>query len=201
MAFHVHAHDAPTSVVRDVLGSLYARSVAAAPGIVTGTIVFVVFLAIAAIVRAVISSATRRVGLEPTVSLLASRVISGAIVAFGLLTALAQMGLNVSALIAGLGLTGFALGFALKDVFANLVAGVMVLVYRPFALGDEISVAGQEGCVQEIRLRDTMLRHADGALVFIPNAKLVTEVVINKTERSHHRLRGSRPHRVPSSAG
>jgi small-conductance mechanosensitive channel len=99
----------------------------------------------------------------------------------GLLTALPAMGLDVSALIAGLGLTGFALGFALKDVLSNLVSGVMLLVYHPFRIGDQIKMGEHEGTIQTIRMRDTVVRAYDGRSIIIPNTKLITEVVINNT--------------------
>lgn len=173
-----------------VLDTLARKIVDAVPGIVSGLIVLAVFVALAFLVRTVVSATFRRVRLDPTVALLVSRFVAAIVVAFGVVTALGEMGVDIRALVAGLGLTGFALGFALKDVLANLVAGVMVLVYRPFRIGDTITVAGQCGVVEGIRLRDTLLRHEDGTLVIIPNSKVVTEVVVNRTEHDRHaRLR------------
>jgi small-conductance mechanosensitive channel len=86
------------------------------------------------------------------------------------------MGVNVSALVASLGLTGFALGFALKDALSNLLAGALILIYQPFRCGDTIKVAGCEGEVTEINLRYTILR-GDGKTHLIPNATLYTNTV------------------------
>jgi small-conductance mechanosensitive channel len=95
---------------------------------------------------------------------------------FGTVTALGTVGVNVAALVAGLGLMGFALGFALRDVLSNLLAGVLILLYRPFQRHDRIAVAGFEGAVVEIGLRYTTLR-ADDKYVLIPNATLFTNPI------------------------
>lgn len=98
------------------------------------------------------------------------------LVIIGLISALGTFGVNVSAMVAGLGLTGFALSFALKDVLSNALAGIMLLFYQPFAHGQRIKVAGFEGLVETIDLRYTEL-HTDEGKVLIPNAKLFTESV------------------------
>lgn len=95
----------------------------------------------------------------------------------GLISALGTLGMNVSALIASLGLTGFALGFALKDVVSNLLAGILLIVYRPFRRGDFISVTGLEGTVESIDIRYTVLR-TDTRRIIIPNGNLFTNPVI-----------------------
>ena len=104
----------------------------------------------------------------------ASRVI---FILFGVITALGTIGINVSAMVAGLGLTGFALGFAFKDIISNILSGVLVLLYRPFIVGDKIKVAGFEGEVISVDLRYTKLNSEEGT-VLIPNSKCFTDPVV-----------------------
>jgi len=101
---------------------------------------------------------------------------------FGAITGLGTMGINVSALVAGLGLTGFALGFALKDVLSNLLSGVLILIYHPFDVADRIAVSGVEGVVTKIDLRYTTLQNEEKKIL-IPNSSLFTNTikVLNKT--------------------
>jgi len=87
------------------------------------------------------------------------------------------IGINVSALVAGLGLTGFALGFALKDTISNLLSGILILLYKPFTIKDQIKISGYEGIVVSIDLRYTELSQED-AKILIPNAKLFTDPII-----------------------
>lgn len=171
----------PAPPLTDVFLNLQAKLLAAVPGMITAAVVFAVFLLVAWAGRRVIAYAAPRVRADTGAVLLLSRVYYYSIIIFGLITALGTAGLNVSALVAGLGLTGFALGFALKDVLSNLVSGIMLLIYRPFNIGDQIKMGEHEGTIETIRMRDTVVRSYDGRLVIIPNTKLITEVVINNS--------------------
>lgn len=109
---------------------------------------------------------------------LLGQVVKITLIVMGLITALGTLGINVTALVAGLGLTGFALGFALKDAVSNLLAGVLILFYQPFTVGDRILVTGQEGEVREIDLRYTTLNGNEGKRILIPNSSLFSNVVV-----------------------
>lgn len=172
---------APTPSVVGVFSDLQAKAAATVPGLVTGVVVFAVFYLVAHVGQRVIALTAPRVKADTGVVLLLSRVYYYGVLTFGLITALGTAGMNVSALVAGLGLTGFALGFALKDVLSNLLSGIMLLVYRPFHIGDQIRMGEYEGTIETIRMRDTVLRSFDGRYVIIPNTKLITEVVVNNS--------------------
>lgn len=165
--------------LRGAFTKFYSDFFDALPGILTGALIFLVFLIVAGIGRRLIARIAPRTGADAGVVLLLSRVFYYSVLTFGVLTALSNTGLNVNALFAGLGLTGFALGFALKDVLSNLLAGIMLLVYRPFQIGDHIKMGEFEGMIVTIRMRDTVLRAADNRSIIIPNTKLITEVVVN----------------------
>jgi small conductance mechanosensitive channel len=123
--------------------------------------------------------------------LLLGQISKTAVFAFGAITALGTLGVNVSALVAGLGLTGFALGFALKDALSNMLCGFLILIYHPFRIGDRISVTGLDGSVANIDLRYTTLTE-DGRAVLIPNSNLFTNPII--VQRNRERVPGSEPH-------
>jgi small-conductance mechanosensitive channel len=111
----------------------------------------------------------------PLGELLAS-VARISLLVLGLITALGTLGVNIMGIVAGLGLTGFALGFALKDSIANLLAGVLILLYRPFDVGDHIDVSGFAGKVITVNLRYTEL-DAGAQCVLVPNSKLLTDPI------------------------
>lgn len=94
----------------------------------------------------------------------------------GGITALGTLGVNVTAMVAGLGLTGFALGFALKDALSNLLAGIFLLIYRPFKRSDRITVADFSGTVISIDLRYTTLQGKEQKIL-IPNSVLFTNAI------------------------
>ena len=111
----------------------------------------------------------------PLGELLAS-VARVSLLVLGFITALGTLGVNITGIVAGLGLTGFALGFALKDSIANLLAGVMILLYRPFEVGDRIDVSGLAGRVMHVNLRYTEL-DSDNERVLVPNSKMLTDPI------------------------
>jgi small-conductance mechanosensitive channel len=172
---------APPTTLREVFSKLHADLLQALPGMFRGVLVFLIFLLIAWVGRRIIALAAPRVRADTGAVLLLSRVYYYGILIFGSITALGAAGLNVTALVTGLGLTGFALGFALKDVLSNLLSGIMLLLYRPFNIGDHIRMGEYEGTIETIRMRDTLVRAADGRLIVIPNTKLITDVVVNNT--------------------
>jgi small conductance mechanosensitive channel len=173
---------APPQSFTGVFDAFRVKAVAAAPALLTGAGVLLVFWIIASVGRRLIALAAPRVKADTGVVLLLSRLYYYGVLVFGFITALGTAGLNVGALIAGLGLTGFALGFALKDVLSNFVSGIMLLAYRPFHIGDVIEMGEFLGRIETIRIRDTLVRTNDGRLVIIPNTKLITEVVVNHTD-------------------
>ena len=94
----------------------------------------------------------------------------------GLITALGTAGINVSALVCSVGLVSFSVGFAFKDFLTNTLAGVLILLYRPFKPGSFISGINFEGCVEEINLRYIKLSH-EGTTILVPNSIMLTCVV------------------------
>ncbi|WP_447984471.1 mechanosensitive ion channel family protein [Nitrospira sp. Nam74] len=148
-----------------------------APKVGVGLLLFVAFWLAAVLLRAFFARLSRQADYNTAFILrLAGRTTSIALIVFGAITALGTMGINVSALVAGLGLTGFALGFALKDILSNLIAGVLILLYRPFHVNDYIMVTGLEGVVMEIDLRYTTLQKQEQKFL-IPNSVLFTNSI------------------------
>ena len=119
----------------------------------------------------------KKTEIDKNVLNLMGRTIKMILLILGFITMLSTLGINVSALVAGLGLTGFALGFALKDVLSNLLAGILILIYRPFQCRDHISVVGFEGTITEINLRYTSLQGKDKRFL-IPNSTIFTNPMV-----------------------
>lgn len=108
-------------------------------------VIFVVFFILARIIKRIITNNAERLRLDRSLTSLLARTSSITLIIFGTVTALATLGVNVSALVAGIGLTGFAIGFALKDTISNFLSGVLILLYRPFEKGNRIKISGLRG--------------------------------------------------------
>ena len=152
------------------------------PKILMAAALLFVFWLASRIARKTIFAAGDKASLEyPVVRLMAMAARVTLLVA-GLITALGTLGVDVSALVAGLGLTGFALGFAVKDTISNILACVLLLVYRPFSKQDFLEVKGMSGEVTAIDLRYTTLQPA-GQKILLPNAlRFTTPITIGKAE-------------------
>ena len=111
------------------------------------------------------------------------------VLAVGTILALDQVNFDVTGFIAGLGVAGFTIGFALQDIAKNFIAGLMLLYRQPFNLGDTVMVEEYHGEVKEINIRDTVIETLDGELVIIPNRAIFENPIINFT---HTRLRRRR---------
>ena len=151
------------------------------PRVLAALAVLGLFWALAVTVRAVLRQVFRRIIADLTVENLLKQIAYYAVWAIGILVAADALGFEPGAVVTGLGLTGLALGFALKDIISNFVSGMLILALRPFEIGDEIVVGATEGAVQRIELRATEIRTYDGRLVLVPNAELFTSRVTNNT--------------------
>ena len=99
-----------------------------------------------------------------------------------------QFGVNVAVLVGGLGIAGIVAGFAARDSLENFIAGVTVLVDKPFRVGDYIEIDDQYGQVDEITLRSTRLRTVRNRIMVLPNTEMITQRVMNHTKRNVLRL-------------
>ncbi len=159
-----------------LLGKVSTQAFLYLPRLITGVILFLVFWIVAAITRSLIIRLANHSSEKQYVYRLLASSIKMVILSAGLITALGTMGVNVSALVASLGLVGFALGIALKDPLSNMVAGFLVLFYQPFKIGQHIKVGGIEGEVIDVNLRYTVL-DAENQKTMVPNSTLLTSMI------------------------
>jgi len=117
---------------------------------------------------------------------LLSKALRITLIIIGAITALGTAGVDVGALVASLGLTGFALSLAFKDILSNVLSGVLILFYRPFHIGDIISVAAHSGKIISIDLRYTTLKK-DNERILIPNASLLSGTITIQDDSAEDR--------------
>jgi small conductance mechanosensitive channel len=164
------------------------------PGYLVKLLLFVgilfVFRFITRIVRAGLEKVLDASNLN--LSQLAHRMIvstaSNLVMLFGLLVALSQLGISLGPLLAGLGVAGFIVGFALQDTLGNFAAGMMILLYRPYDMGDLIDVGGVFGKVDKMSLVSTSLLTMDNQLFVVPNSKIWGDVIKNVTSQNIRRI-------------
>jgi small conductance mechanosensitive channel len=106
----------------------------------------------------------------------------------GLLFALSQLGISLGPLLAGLGIAGFIIGFALQDTLSNFASGLMILIYRPFDVGDFVEGGGVTGKVDRMSLVNTTFKTLDNQVIIVPNNMIWQNVVINVTAQRTRRV-------------
>lgn len=110
------------------------------------------------------------------------------ILLLGFIIALAQLGIEVAPLLAGLGIAGFIIGFALQDTLSNFASGMMILVYRPFDIGDVIEAGGVTGKVDKMNLVSTRILTFDNQLLIVPNKEVWGGIIRNVTHQDERRV-------------
>ncbi|MCU4640025.1 mechanosensitive ion channel family protein [Acinetobacter courvalinii] len=168
-------HDAYTTIDK-IMDSFWERL----PYIGIAITVFVIFWLLTKLFKLFIrKTLENRSYTRQNLVLVLNRVGSTFIIFFGFLIALviAIPGFTPSQLIGALGIGSVAIGFAFKDIFQNLLSGILILISEPFRIGDDIVVNGLEGNVEDIQIRATFLRSPDGRRIVIPNATVYTSAV------------------------
>jgi small-conductance mechanosensitive channel len=168
-----------TSLLRDLLDAFVLNL----PSYVWSVGVFVITLILSRLARRAVEHGVKdRVEDEETKQLL-GRIAYWAVFVVGTLMALNQIpGVDVTSLLAGLGILGFTIGFALQDIARNFIAGILILLRRPFGVGDAVEIAGHAGSVMEITMRDTVIRTWDGVMEIIPNLDVYSNPIVNYSE-------------------
>lgn len=168
-----------TSLARSLIENL--------PLIVLALLLVVLGVVIARYVARWTEHGLQRTAADRVVIGLTGKLIRFVVLVIFVITAFSVTGVNVGAALATLGLAGLALAFALQNILENFVAGLLLLIRKPFRAGDQIRSGDWEGTVQEIDLRVTRITSYDGELVLIPNADVFRTPIVNLTRRGRRR--------------
>ena len=151
--------------------------------------ILILFKILSSVAKKLVGGALNRSNLAPTKLLheFLTGTAAKLVLAIGLVMALAAVGINVAPLLAGVGVLGFVVGFALQDTLGNFAAGVMILLYRPFDVGDAVTAGGVTGKVKSMSLVSTTICTPDNQVQIVPNGKIwggvITNVTANDTRR------------------
>lgn len=156
---------------------------------VIGAIVILIIGRIAAgIARKMVRKLLDKYKIDPTIVSFAGSLIYVLILVFAVVAALSKFGVQTASFIAVLGAAGFAVGFALQGSLANFAAGVLILVFRPYKVGDYIDAAGVAGTVKEIKLFTTYLATPDNVKIMVPNGKVYGDIIKNYSTHDTRRV-------------
>ncbi|MDI6817132.1 MAG: mechanosensitive ion channel family protein [Actinomycetota bacterium] len=168
--------------IGDGFQDLYLEFMGWVPYIIVAIVVLVLSIFAARMIRNMARRAMAKTSTEGHIDILVAQLAYIGALTLGVVLSLSILPIeNLSAVFTGLGLAGFAVGFAMKDILGNFLAGIILLIQRPFTIDDYVKIGDVEGTVTNIRVRDTQLTTNDGRLIYVPNNTMSTSNIINLT--------------------
>ena len=162
-------------IIEEVLSKVSMK----APTLLLAIGIFILFWVGGIIFKAIVLRIMNEKSLHVNIPRVLAGIIKNIMLILGLITALGTLGVNISAIVAGLGLTGFAFGFAFKDMLSNFISGVMIFIYEPFKIDDFIEVEGKDGKVVDINLRYVTIE-TEGQKILVPNLISISKIIVVK---------------------
>jgi small conductance mechanosensitive channel len=176
------------SSLSTTLQDLVAQFVLFLPKIVVALVVFIVGLYVANFLTRLVRRGLEERDVDTEAVKAITQITRWALYVLVAVTALQQVDFNLTAFITGLGIIGFTVGFALKDISENFIAGLMLLLQRPFELGDIVEIDDFRGRVTDVSLRATEMETLDGQDVILPNGLVYTSPILNYSRRPLARI-------------
>jgi len=179
------AIDKPLSVVERLSNELVDFAGKKGPAIVGALIIFILAWIISKWVRRILINALTQARVDSLLSKFFGNIARWGVVAFAVVTCMGTLGIETTSLAALIGATGLAVGLALQGNLGNLASGILLLIFRPFKIGDAVVVAGQAGVVDGIDLFTTNLDTADNRRIIVPNNAIFSGIIENQTYHPH----------------
>lgn len=151
-------------------------------------LIFVVGRFVSKLIVGAVEKSLARTKMDKMASSFIATVLSVALTMMVVILALTQLGLNTATLATVLGAAGLAVGLAMKDSLGNFAAGLMLVLFKPFKIGDYVEVAGQAGSVDDITMFATILRTPDNRIVTVPNSGVFGATVTNYSKEKTRRI-------------
>jgi len=156
--------------------------------IIAAILIFVIGRWVAKLIKKVLQKTMERTKVDAAIIGFTCSMVHAAVMIFVILAALGQVGVQTTSFIAVLGAAGLAVGLALQGSLANFASGVLILLFRPFKVGDFIEAGGATGVVKEIHIFTTTITTVDNKREIVPNAKVMGDNITNYSAEGTRRL-------------
>lgn len=167
------------AAINQIQGKLLDRGIEFGPRLFVAILILVAGHYVGSWVGRMLDKILKRMELDITIRQLLIRIVRGLFLGLFLIMALQNLGIDLLPLIAGLGMAGAGVALAMQGVLSNLAAGLTIIFTRPYRVNEYISIAKEEGMVENISLFSTTLSHPDLSRVVIPNRKIAGEILHN----------------------
>lgn len=156
--------------------------------LIAAVLIFLIGKLIARLIARLLEKLMIKSNMDKTLASFLRNLVYFLLLAFVIIAAIDKMGVQTTSLVALIGAAGLAIGFALQGSLSNFAAGVMLIIFRPFKVGDFVEAGGTMGSVQEIKIFSTILRSPDNRLIVVPNSKITGDNITNFTAIDKRRV-------------
>lgn len=177
-----------TNIVNQATEFVTTNGLDLALNLVTAIVVFVVGKWVAGILTRLLDKGLKRASIDATLASFLSNIARYLLIAFVCLAALDQLGVDTTSLAAVMGAAGLAVGFALQGSLSNFASGVMIILFKPFQVGDFIEAAGTSGTVEEISIFSTLMKTGDNKQIIVPNGAIYDGTIVNFSAKPMRRI-------------
>lgn len=174
--------------IQQIIAKLTALGTEFGVKLITALAIFIIGRWVAIGIKNLIDKAMHKARVDKTLISFTVHLAYIALIAFVIIAALGQLGIQTTSFIAVLGAAGLAVGLALQGSLSNFAAGVLMLIFRPFKVGDYIEGAGVSGTVKEVQIFTTILITPDNKTIIIPNAKITGDNITNYATQGTRRI-------------
>lgn len=170
--------------MEETLHQMYAYTAAHGANLLAALAIFIVGRWATAAVTDFSEKVCQKQKVDPTLTVFSKNLIYYTLITFVFVAVLGRLGIQTASFVAVLGAAGFAVGMALQGSLANFAAGVMIILFRPFSVGDSITAGGVTGKVREIQIFETVLSSVENVKIVVPNSHMIGNTVLNFSAHS-----------------
>ena len=177
-----------TGLTKDMMNSLMEIGSSIGISLLLALVILIIGRQLVKLVLRLITVALEKSNVEDTVRIFVTNLLNTLLMILVFIAAINQLGIETTSIIAVLGAAGLAIGLALQGSLANFAAGILIVIYRPYKVGDYIEAGNHAGTVKDIQIFSTVLKTPDNKIVVVPNGSIMNGSIVNYSDQDTRRV-------------
>ena len=177
-----------TELTKDMMSSLIEIGSSIGISLLMALAIIIIGRQLVKLVLRLITVALEKSNVEDTVRIFVTNLLNTLLMILVFIAAINQLGIETTSIIAVLGAAGLAIGLALQGSLANFAAGILIVIYRPYKVGDYIEAGNHAGTVKDIQIFSTVLKTPDNKIVVVPNGSIMNGSIVNYSDQDTRRV-------------
>jgi len=177
-----------TGLTKDMMNSLIEIGSSIGISLLLALVILIIGRQLVKLVLRLITVALEKSNVEDTVRIFVTNLLNTLLMILVFIAAINQLGIETTSIIAVLGAAGLAIGLALQGSLSNFAAGILIVIYRPYKVGDYIEAGNHAGTVKDIQIFSTVLKTPDNKIVVVPNGSIMNGSIVNYSDQDTRRV-------------